>query len=111
MALDILFINPGNQKAIYQDLAREFTAVDPPVWASLLAESIRRKGRTVKIHDMNVEGWSDAVRDRLLAEAPRLIAVLVYGHHPSASTQTMPVVRPLLNDLKAAAPGIPVARF
>ena len=31
MALDILFINPGNQKAIYQDLAREFTAVDVPV--------------------------------------------------------------------------------
>ena len=46
---------------------------------------------------------------RLLAAAPRLIAVLVYGHHPSASTQTMPVVRPLLKDLKAAAPGIPVA--
>ena len=96
MPLDILFINPGNQKAIYQDLAREFTAVDPPVWASLLAESIRRQGRSVQIHDMNVQGWDDAVRDRLLAAAPRLIAVLVYGHHPSASTQTMPVVRPLL---------------
>ena len=108
MSLDILFINPGNQKAIYQDLAREFTAVDPPVWASLLAESIRRQGRSVRIHDMNIDGWDDTVRNRLLAEKPRLIAVLVYGHHPSASTQTMPVVRPLLQDLKAAAPEIPV---
>ena len=108
MALDILFINPGNQKAIYQDLAREFTAVDVPVWACLLAESIRRRGRSVRIHDMNVSGWDGAIRDRLLAEQPRLIAVLVYGHHPSASTQTMPVVRPLLQDLKAAAPQIPV---
>ena len=109
MALDILFINPGNQKAIYQDLAREFTAVDVPVWACLLAESIRRRGRSVRIHDMNVEGWDDAIRDRLLAEKPRLVAVMVYGHHPSASTQTMPVVRPLLKDLKAAAPDVPVA--
>jgi len=109
MALDILFINPGNQKAIYQDLALEFTALDVPVWACLLAESIRRQGRSVQIHDMNIQGWDDATRDRLLAEKPRLVVVMVYGHHPSASTQTMPVVRPLLQDLKAAAPDIPVA--
>ncbi|HPC58643.1 MAG TPA: cobalamin B12-binding domain-containing protein, partial [Kiritimatiellia bacterium] len=109
MALDILFINPGNQKAIYQDLALEFTALDVPVWACLLAESIRRQGRSVQIHDMNIQGWDDATRDRLLAEKPRLVVVMVYGHHPSASTQTMPVVRPLLQDLKAAAPDIPLA--
>jgi len=70
MPLDILFINPGNQKAIYQDLAREFTAVDPPVWASLLAESIRRQGRSVQIHDMNVSGWDDAIRDRRWRKPP-----------------------------------------
>lgn len=109
MALDVLFINPGNQKAIYQDLAREFTAVDPPVWALLLAEAIRRKGHSVQIHDMNISGWDEGIRARLLSEKPRLIAVMVYGHHPSASTQTMPVVRPLLKDLKAAAPDIPIA--
>ena len=71
MSLDILFINPGNQKAIYQDLAREFTAVDPPIWATLLAEAVRRKGRTVQIYDMNIEGWDDAIRDRLLAQEKR----------------------------------------
>ncbi|HOW97518.1 MAG TPA: radical SAM protein [Kiritimatiellia bacterium] len=110
MASDILFIHPGNQKAIYQDLAREFTAVDPPIWALLLAGALRRKGLDVAIHDAHIQGWdADIARDALRRHEPRLAVILVYGHHPSASTQTMPAARAALAALKEAAPDLPVA--
>ena len=35
--MDIVFINPGNAKALYQGLANKLTAVEPPTWALLLA--------------------------------------------------------------------------
>ncbi len=109
MALDLLFIHPGTPPAAYQDLARAFTAVDPPLWACLLAGAMRQLGFTVALHDINTQGWDAATRERCLALSPRLVVILAYGHHPSASTQTMPAVRSLLRDLKAAAPELPVA--
>jgi len=42
--LDVLFINPGNAKAIYQNLSKDFSAIEPPTWALLLAESFRSVG-------------------------------------------------------------------
>ena len=35
--LDVLFINPGNHKAIYQDLEKDYSAIETPTWALLLA--------------------------------------------------------------------------
>lgn len=61
MASDILFIHPGNQKAIYQDLAREFTPLIP-IWALLLAGALRRKGLDVAIHDAHIQGWTRTSR-------------------------------------------------
>ena len=39
MSLDVLFINPGNAKKIYQDLAKDYSAIETPTWALLLAQS------------------------------------------------------------------------
>jgi len=40
MKLDVLFVNPGNSKAIYQDLAKDYSAIETPTWAMLLAQSM-----------------------------------------------------------------------
>ena len=110
MATDVLFINPGNQKAIYQDLAREFTAVDTPIWCALLAGALRRQGCSCAIHDINVQGWdAEIARETLNRHSPRLAVLMVYGHHPSASTQTMPAAHAALHVLKEVAPDLPVA--
>ena len=53
--IDLLLINPGNSKAVYQDLSKDFAAIEPPTWALLLAESCRKKGFNVKILDVNAE--------------------------------------------------------
>ena len=34
---DILMIHPGNRKQVYQKLGEGLSAVEPPVWAGLMA--------------------------------------------------------------------------
>ena len=107
---DILFINPGNHKKTYQGLSVEFTAIAPPVWSSLLANYIRKKGHSTFIYDSNIEGWDASKPQELITKySPRLIVIMVYGHHPSASTQTMPAGIRIVNDIKKYNKDIPVA--
>ena len=53
--IDVLFISPGNANGIYQNLANDYAAIEPPTWALLLAESCRSIGYTVSIIDANAE--------------------------------------------------------
>lgn len=106
----LLFIHPGNHRKTYQELAGEFTAIAPPVWATFLAEHARRRGIDVAIHDTNVSGWGEEVMDKLYGDGgPLLTVVMVYGHNPSASTQTMVPALAIIRDIKARDPGIRVA--
>lgn len=110
MSTDILFIHPGNQKKTYQKLSGEFTAVATPAWTLLLAQRARGTGHSVAIHDANLEGWDSASPARLLSDYdPSLVVMMVYGHNPNASTQTMPAARMIANDIKSHNPDIPVA--
>ena len=92
-AIDILFINPGEPKLIYQGLADEFSAVEPPAFAGLYANYARRKGASVLIIDGPGEGLSSLqVAERATADlAPMLIVIPVYGFQPSASTMAQSI--------------------
>ena len=46
---DLLLINPGNSKGIYQNLSNKYSAIEPPTWALLLAKSCQSKNYSVKI--------------------------------------------------------------
>jgi radical SAM superfamily enzyme YgiQ (UPF0313 family) len=107
--VELLLVNPGGRAQIYQSLAGELAAVEPPVWAGLIASFVRGKGRSVAILDTNAENLPpEQAAARAIETRPRLVAVPVYGHQPSASTQVMPAARALVNALKAAAPELPV---
>ena len=87
---DVLFINPGNAPQIYQRLADKLSAVEPPTWALLLAESCRSKGYTAQIIDANAENLSDKeLISRLENLKPRLICLVVYGQNVNAGTTGM----------------------
>src|SRR3989338_10379436 len=89
--LDLLLINPGGQKNIYQGLGNKLTAIEPPVWCGFIATYIRNRGYSVEILDATAEQLGfEEVADRVFNESPKLVAVMVYGHQPSASTQNMP---------------------
>jgi anaerobic magnesium-protoporphyrin IX monomethyl ester cyclase len=89
--VDILFINPGDRKQIYQDLGDEFPAIEPPVFAGLFATYVRGKGRSAAIYDAPAMGASAGEAARVATEdyAPKLIVIVCYGLQPSASTQNM----------------------
>ncbi|MBX7166154.1 MAG: B12-binding domain-containing radical SAM protein [Pirellulales bacterium] len=103
--LDLLLINPSSRKRVYQSLANELAAIEPPVWAGLMASFARRHGLSVDILDAEALGLSADETAAQVADArPRLAAVVVYGHQPSASTQVMPAAGEVCRAVKLAEP-------
>ena len=102
--LDLVLVNPGNRKQVFQSLAGDLAAIEPPVWAGLIATFIRAHGFAVQIVDAEGEGLSlHETAHRIIDMNPTLVAVIVYGHQPSASTQNMPAAGELCTVLKQIA--------
>lgn len=90
LPVDLLLINPANRKRIYQSLASDLTAIEPPIWAGLMATFVRQKGYSVQIIDACADNLApEEIADRVATIKPLLTAIVVYGHQPSASTQVM----------------------
>jgi hypothetical protein len=88
--MDIVFINPSNASNLYQGLADKLSAIEPPTWALLLAESVRSQGFSTVIIDANAEKLTDEeVLNRILELNPRLISFVVYGQNVNAGTAGM----------------------
>jgi anaerobic magnesium-protoporphyrin IX monomethyl ester cyclase len=90
--LDVVLINPGDRKQIYQSLGSDIAAIEPPFWIGAIAGFLRNNGFTVEIIDSNAENFSPIeTTDKLKELDPILTCVIVYGSQPSASTQTMTI--------------------
>jgi radical SAM superfamily enzyme YgiQ (UPF0313 family) len=97
----LLLVNPGGRLNIYQSLASEFAAIEPPIWAGLIATYLRNRGHLVDILDANAEDLSpEEVATRVAESSPLLVAVVAYGHNPSASTQVMPAAGAICKAIK-----------
>jgi anaerobic magnesium-protoporphyrin IX monomethyl ester cyclase len=104
-ALDLLLINPGSRTEVYQSLGNTLAAIEPPVWAGLMASFVRQHGLCVNIVDAAAENLTPNGTAKLVEELrPLLAAVVVYGHQPSASTQIMPAARAVCAALRAHVP-------
>ena len=87
---DLVLVNPGARTEIYQSLGKRLTAVENPMWAGLIATFVRRRGYSVEIVDAEADELAPSqMADRIADIKPRLVAIVVYGHQPSASTQNM----------------------
>jgi anaerobic magnesium-protoporphyrin IX monomethyl ester cyclase len=90
--IDIVLINPGDRKQVYQDLGAEYSAIEPPFWAAVMAACLRNNGFKVAVVDSNAENISpEETASKVDQMAPLLAAVIVYGSQPSASTQNMTI--------------------
>ena len=88
--LDLLLVNAPSRVGVYGKLS-EFAAVEPPVWAGLIARYCMARNFTVQILDAEAEELGVKETALLIIKAaPRLAAFCIYGHQPSASTQCMP---------------------
>lgn len=89
--MDIVFINPGDKKEVYQSL-KDLSAYEPPFLIASFASFLRNKGYSVDIIDSNVENLSpQETAEKVKKLNPKLVAVIVYGNQPSASTQNMTI--------------------
>lgn len=105
--LDLLLVNPPGKERIYQSLAGDLVAVEPPVWAGLIANFARRRGLAVEILDAEALGIaSQEAAERIVREKAVLTVFVVYGHQPSASTQSMPGARAVHERVKQVAPDL-----
>lgn len=99
--IDAVLINPGNMRQVYQELAADFSAVEPPFWVAVLAAFLRNNGFSVEVIDANAENISpEEVANRVSELKPYLTAVIVYGSQPSASTQNMTIAGRICSTLK-----------
>ncbi|MBT7610056.1 MAG: radical SAM protein [Bacteriovoracaceae bacterium] len=97
---NIVVINPGGRKLTYQELDNNLTAIEPPIWAGLITTYLQLKNIKTRIIDSNGLRINEEETIQLaLKENPKLIVIVAYGHNPSASTQTMPSSRLLLNQI------------
>lgn len=88
--MDALLINPDSSSSAYQELAKQYSAIEPPTWALLLAESSRSKGFEVAILDCDAERLNlEQSIERITYLKPKLIVFVVYGQNPNSGTTNM----------------------
>ena len=106
---DLVLVNPGSRARIYQSLGKRLTAVENPVWAGLIATFVRAKGFSVEIVDAEADELTpEEAASRVNALSPVLVAIVVYGHQPSASTQNMTGASALATAIKNIDPEMPL---
>ena len=89
--IDALLITPPSRLEVYQGLANDYAAIEPPVWSSLIANFLIKKGFTAEILDAEAENLThEKTAEKIARKNPKLAIFMVYGQQPSASTQCMP---------------------
>ncbi|ADG94586.1 Radical SAM domain protein [Arcobacter nitrofigilis DSM 7299] len=100
--IDIIFINPGDRKVIFQDLGKDITAIEPPYLTLSFATYLKNQNINVKILDANAENITPEETAQKVKELnPKLVALIVYGNQPSASTQNMSISGKIATTIKS----------
>lgn len=88
-------------------MSNTLAAIEPPIWAGLIATFIRQHNFSVVILDANAENLSIEETSKTIIDInPLLVAIVAYGHNPSGSTQVMTPAGELCTELKIKAPEI-----
>jgi radical SAM superfamily enzyme YgiQ (UPF0313 family) len=111
--IHLLLVNPGGDGRGYGNLKASFTAIEPPVWAALIASFVRQNGFSVNIIDAEAENYSDSHIIKRIAEySPVLVVIGATGANPSASsTPKMVPAGRLLKAIKGSLPNIKTALY
>ncbi len=92
---DIILVKPGSQKQLYGELsAFNLTAIEPPVWAALLAAYLRNLGYSVVLIDAEVENLSyEQTAERIKDAKPRLAGIVRIRSGLGALTAALPALK------------------
>jgi radical SAM superfamily enzyme YgiQ (UPF0313 family) len=108
---DILLIKPGSQRQIYGELSGfKLTAIEPPLWAAIIAGQLRGMGYGVEVLDAEVDNLSYEQTARHAVDVgARLTAVMVSGSNPSASTMNMTGAGAIVDHIRQHDPSMKTA--
>ena len=99
--LDCIFLVAKSSSKTYQKLSVTYSAIEPPTWALLLAQSTRSIGFEVGIIDANAEDINEKeILDKIKKFSPKIICFVVYGQNVNAGTTNMSGAVFLANFLK-----------
>ena len=102
--INILFVE-ANTSILYQKLAIDYSAIEPPTWSLLLAESCRKKGHKVGILDCNAERLNvDESISKIEQFNAEIVCFVVYGQNPNSGTTNMAASTILAKKYKAEFP-------
>ena len=88
--LDCLFLVAKSSSKTYQKLSVTYSAIEPPTWALLLAQSTRSVGFKVGIIDANAENLTEKeILNKVKILSPKMICFVVYGQNVNAGTTNM----------------------
>ena len=88
--LDILFVHTNASEKIYQGLSKSYSAIEPPIWAAMLANHCRVNNFGVQILDCEAEQLSWGESAKMVNDInSKVVCFVVYGQQPSASSQNM----------------------
>jgi len=104
---DIILIKPSSRKQVFGDLTGyAVTAIEPPLWAALLAGYLRGLGYGVELLDAEALNLGPQETARAVEDLdPWLAAFVVSGTNPSASTITMDSTGEALRAVQERVPG------
>ena len=106
---DVVLISPSNATNTYQSLSKDYSAVEPPTWALLLAESCRSKGFEPAIIDCLAEKLTDEKAiEKLVNYKPKVICFVVYGQNVNAGTTNMSGAVRLASVIKNSKINVPI---
>ena len=107
--IDVLFVIPNSSKKIYQNLANDFSAIEPPTWALLLASSMIKNNFSCEILDCDALRLNeeDAII-RIKESKCRLACFVLYGQQPNQGTFLMIGATSLAENLKKNYPDIKI---
>lgn len=102
--IDALFINPNSASA-YQKLANIYSAIEPPTWCLLLAQSCLSKGYKVEILDADALRLNDDLAAKTAIEHnAKILCFVVYGQNPNSGTTSMIGAYSLAKKIKEIQP-------
>jgi len=105
----VCFVIPSSAKKAYQDLAKTYSAIEPPTWALLLAQAVRNKGHDPVILDFDAEPTTDEDAAEKIADTkPKLVIFVLYGQNPNSGTTMMIGASSLAKQLRTSHPNLKI---
>lgn len=99
----ILFVHPNGSGKIYQDLSKDLSAIEPPIWAAMLCKRAKKDGIEAHLLDAEASRLSNQDTINLIKSYDTdIVAFVVYGQQPSASTQNMVETELLSKELSSS---------